>query len=299
MRHSLKSLIKSVTAVLTASLVITGQLIFMPVQANADGFNPSIVNFVTSLYTDCLGRTPDATGLNDWCTRLSNHTITGKQCAYGFFFSKEFQNKANNISDVDMITAYYRVFLNRTPDEGGLNYWVGQIANTTNDLSVLFTGFADSAEFNTKCASYGITTGSHINVPITFTMHPAEVYNAMIAYQASYPEGTPFTNADVRPFHGGIYSRGAGCAGFAFMLSDAAFGNLPARIVYSMDSIRVGDIIRINNNSHSVIVLSVEPGGVVVAEGNYVGAVHWGRFISYDTLASSFTYVMTRYPASI
>ena len=48
-----------------------------------------------------------------------------------------------------------------------LSYWRGKIAGTTNDVSILFTGFADSTEFAGKCASYGITVGSHVDVPTT------------------------------------------------------------------------------------------------------------------------------------
>jgi len=297
MKRSLKTIVKSISAVLSAVLIFTAQGFVLNEKVYADGFNPNIVTFVTSLYSDCLGRTPDPVGLNDWCTRLSNGTVTGKQCAYGFFYSAEFQDKANRISSVDMVTAYYRVFLNRTPDEGGLNYWVGQISNTTNDLSILFTGFADSAEFSQKCASYGINTGSHINVPSTVTLHADEIYNAIISFQASYPEGTPFTNSDYRTFRGGTYRGGYGCAGFAFMVSDAAFGDLPMRKVYSMNNIRVGDMIRCYGNSHQVVVLSMDANGITVCEGNFNGTVHWGRYISYGELSSNFDYVMTRYPA--
>ena len=152
----------SVIAV-TASLLISNAAFAV----RADGYNQGIVTFVTSLYSDCLGRTPDASGLNDWCSKLASGQITGKQCAYGFFFSPEFQANANAMSDDAFIEAYYRVFLNRNSDPNGRAYWAGQIANTTNDISVLFTGFADSTEFAQKCASYGITTGAHVNVPVT------------------------------------------------------------------------------------------------------------------------------------
>ncbi len=130
-------------------------------------YNQGIVTFVTSLYSDCLGRTPDPVGLNDWCAKLASGQISGKQAAYGFFFSSEFQAKANSMTDDEFIDAYYKVFLNRAADPSGKSYWVNQIANTTNDISILFTGFADSVEFANKCASYGITAGPHINVPTT------------------------------------------------------------------------------------------------------------------------------------
>lgn len=133
----------------------------------ADGYNQGLVDFVTSLYSDCLGRTPDSAGLNDWCSKLASGQNTGKQCAYGFFFSSEFQSKANSMTDDELIDAYYKVFLNRNADASGKSYWLSQISGTTNDISVLFTGFADSPEFADKCLNYGITAGQHINVPTT------------------------------------------------------------------------------------------------------------------------------------
>ncbi len=183
-----------------ASLVFS----FLGVPARADGYNQGIVTFVTSLYSDCLGRTPDSAGLNDWCAKLSSGQISGKQCAYGFFFSPEFQANANAMSDDAFIEAYYRVFLNRTSDPGGRAYWAGQIANTTNDISILFTGFADSTEFANKCASYGITTGSHINVPTT--------YRGTSSVPAPNPTDTLASGwaSNMNPFWYSYYSDGSG-----------------------------------------------------------------------------------------
>lgn len=130
-------------------------------------YNAGIEAFVNSLYSDCLGRSADPTGFNDWCNKLATGQISGKQAAYGFFFSPEFQAKANAWSDTELINAYYKVFLNRGSDPSGASYWAQQIAGTTNDISILFTGFADSVEFANKCASYGITVGPHVDVPTT------------------------------------------------------------------------------------------------------------------------------------
>lgn len=122
------------------------------------------------------------------------------------------------------------------------------------------------------------------------------IYNAMIAMKAKYPEGMRWTNDNFYAWKGGIYGGGYGCAGFAFALSDAAFGNLPARKDTNMNNIRVGDILRINNDTHSVIVLEVHSDYYVIAEGNYNSSIHWGRTITKDQLRNSFTYKMTRYP---
>ena len=155
----MRKIIASVMA--TAVFFLAGNFAF------ADTNNTRVEAFVNSLYEDCLGRSADRAGLNDWCNLLASGEITGKQAAYGFFFSSEFIEKANQWSDDQLIEAYYRVFLGRGSDSSGLAYWRGKIADTTNDVSILFTGFADSAEFASKCASYGITVGSHMNVPVT------------------------------------------------------------------------------------------------------------------------------------
>lgn len=122
------------------------------------------------------------------------------------------------------------------------------------------------------------------------------VYNAMIALKAKYPNGTPWTNANFYAWRGGIYYGGYGCAGFAFMLSDAAFGDAPARMHKDFNNIRVGDIVRLYYDTHSVIVLEVEDDGIIVAEGNINASVYWGRKISFSTVKKTGTDVMTRYP---
>lgn len=122
-----------------------------------------------------------------------------------------------------------------------------------------------------------------------------EVYNILIAQKAVFPEGMRWTNADYVPWRGGTYTGGFGCAGFAFALSDAAFGDVRARIHTDYTNIRVGDILRINGNTHSVIVLEVRANSVIVAEGNYNSSIHWGREIPISNLIGEGNYIMTRY----
>ena len=89
---------------------------------------------------------------------------------------------------------------------------------------------------------------------------------------------------------------GYGCAGFAFICSDAAFGNLPGRQHRNFDQIRVGDILRVDNNTHSVVVLEKRENSVIVTEGNYNSSIHWGREISRQELELGNFVVTTRYP---
>ena len=121
------------------------------------------------------------------------------------------------------------------------------------------------------------------------------VYNAMMAMQTDFPEGMPWTNDDYYDWNGQTNYRGYGCAGFAFLLSDAAFGKLPSQMVdVDYETLRTGDILRINNNSHSVIVLQVFSDHVVVAEGNYNASIHWGRTLTRSQVEAA-DYVLTRW----
>ena len=153
---------KAIVSVLTAAILAGGGL-GLTVK-NALAYNAGIEAFVNSLYSDCLGRTADPTGFNDWCNKLATGQITGKQAAYGFFYSPEFIN--TTMTAEQLIDTYYHVFLNRTADPAGKSYWLGKISHYdfVGDLGILFTGFADSVEFANKCASYGIIAGDHIAV---------------------------------------------------------------------------------------------------------------------------------------
>lgn len=122
------------------------------------------------------------------------------------------------------------------------------------------------------------------------------IYAKMIAMKSKYPEGMKWTNDNYYAWQGGIYTGGYGCFGFACAISDAAFGSLPARQHTDFSAIRVGDIVRMNYDTHSVIVLEIKETAVIVAEGNYNSSVHWGREISFSDIYKTGTYVLTRYP---
>ena len=122
----------------------------------------------------------------------------------------------------------------------------------------------------------------------------AAIFNRMYAKRAAYREGMRWTNNNYYAWKGGIFSGGYGCSGFAFILSDAAFGSAPARRHYDFNNVRTGDILRINNNSHSVMVMKVVGNSFLVAEGNYNSSIHWGRVLTRAQVRNGGTYVMTR-----
>ena len=125
-----------------------------------------------------------------------------------------------------------------------------------------------------------------------------KVYNSMIALADKYPNWTKWDNSNRYNWKGGLWGTGYGCVGFAFMLSDAAFGDLPARKITDLKNydLKVGDIIRINGDTHSVIVLEINGDDVVIAEGNVMGMIVWGRVGSLEEIKEYADYVVTRYP---
>ena len=147
---------------------------------------------------------------------------------------------------------------------------------------------------------------------------PAEAYAAMIALkdQDGYREGTTWTDyepySDTNGYYhwqGGLLDgkriSAVGCVAFAFILSDTAFGQLPARMYgageFSYKDIKAGDILRINSDAHTMIVLEVSDAGIIVAEGNvstgdHKGKVHWGRSISKEEVMRTASHYITRYP---
>ena len=123
------------------------------------------------------------------------------------------------------------------------------------------------------------------------------LYDKMISKKKEYPEGMKWDNSDTYYWKGGIFSGGGGCAGFAFMLSDVCFGDIKAKQLKPCpNNYKVGDVVRINNDSHSVIILKIENDIITIAEGNYGGTIHWGRTFKFESLKNTCNYILRRNP---
>ncbi|MGN0591699.1 MAG: dockerin type I domain-containing protein [Ruminococcus sp.] len=145
--------------------------------------------------------------------------------------------------------------------------------------------------------STGLTEMPLTQISIDVPYSCPSVYQNILALQETYPNGTPWTNDEIYYWNGGVLAGGMGCAAFAFLLSDAAFGTLPATMntLFDAERLRVGDVLRMN--MHSFIILEVKESSVIVAEGNLNGTVYWGREVTFDDIIeSSFEHHLTRYP---
>ena len=164
--------------------------------------------------------------------------------------------------------------------------------------------YSGVAQNFTNSVTYIVTAedGTSANYVVTVTigdMLETTVFERIIALKEQYPEGMKWTNDSSYRWKGGNaagYSFGYGCVAFSFLLSDAAFGDLPARKHYDFNNLRIGDILRINNDEHSVIIIGIDEEYVTFAEGNYNSSIHWGRKFTIAKVKSTSNYVLTRYP---
>ena len=109
--------------------------------------------FVTRLYLTTLGRRPDVDGLNHWVGLIGTKQTTPYDVAERIVKSQEF--KLHNYSDEEYVRILYRAFLDREPEEEGLQHWLNRLAAGASREEVL-RGFAYSKEFKIIAASYGL-----------------------------------------------------------------------------------------------------------------------------------------------
>lgn len=113
--------------------------------------------FVTRFYRGCLGREPDAGGLDNWVKQLHKKQSDGSGIARNFFESREFVSK--NYSDEEYINRLYRVVFGRDVDQSGFEFWSGKLKNGMSRRYIL-RGLASSTEFKNLCQKYDISVGT-------------------------------------------------------------------------------------------------------------------------------------------
>jgi len=123
--------------------------------------------FVTLLYQNVLGRTPDAGGLSAWVGALNAGTSRAS-VVVGFSDSTEFKN--NTSIDVDafatskvsnehqgQIYRIYQATLGRDPDAEGFLNWMNALDTGAQSLKTVVAGFVGSTEFQSTYGSLNNT----------------------------------------------------------------------------------------------------------------------------------------------
>lgn len=111
---------------------------------------------IALLYDAALDRNGnvDAGGLNFWIDRLEAGA-SEKAIAFAFLDNPEFIGAFGNatdpaaasyLSDEELIRQLYRNVLDREGDQGGITFWLNQLARPEVDRADMLLAFADSAE---------------------------------------------------------------------------------------------------------------------------------------------------------
>lgn len=91
--------------------------------------------FVTGLYQDILGRSPDGPGRAHWVRLLDRRIIDRSTAAANFYASIE--------SRRDRVVDLYREILGRSVDSGGLQYWADTLLSTGDVVLASFLASSD------------------------------------------------------------------------------------------------------------------------------------------------------------
>ena len=122
------------------------------------------------------------------------------------------------------------------------------------------------------------------------------LYSKMIVKKTEFPEKRKWTieNCYWSPYLG----KGCGCSGFAYLMSDVCFGTLKTNILNDCPNFKVGDVVRVNDDTHSVIILKIDHKTdiITITEGNYGSSIHWGRTFKAADLKRNCNYIKRRNP---
>jgi hypothetical protein len=105
--------------------------------------------FVNRQYQDLTAKAPTPGSLAFWIGALGNGSRTKGDLIEGL------RRGSDNTTNVDPTVRLYRAFLQRTPDAGGLRFWVTRRRNGSWTLVRMAQSFATSSEFINK---YGALT---------------------------------------------------------------------------------------------------------------------------------------------
>ncbi len=111
------------------------------------------------LYNAAFKRLPDADGLKYWIGNFSSGIDDERAVSSSFLDSAEFKERyGNNITHETYVQKLYLNVLNRELDQGGYDYWVGNLNNGVEQRHEVLLGFSESDENKllfTKMTGFG------------------------------------------------------------------------------------------------------------------------------------------------
>ncbi|MCA1616381.1 MAG: DUF4214 domain-containing protein, partial [Acidobacteria bacterium] len=125
--------------------------------AGSGGCFKDVEGFVSDFYQGALGRQPNGQELREWVSRLTQAQgydqllAEGKAMGRALFKSAEYA--ARGRTGGQYVGDLYRAYLQREPDQGGLDAWTNAVnADPVNGRETALRGFEESPEFADKLA---------------------------------------------------------------------------------------------------------------------------------------------------
>ena len=176
----IKSGVTTITGTLksNSSLFATSEISVIPLTPTEQ--------FVARCYTHILEREFDESGLAYWTNLLAFGRITAAGMAQNMLLSPEFI--AKRVPDSTYLEILYKVFMNRTPNEKEVSYWMNYLLNGASRRAIL-SRFIDSEEFTILSKQYGVSKGAITlieprEINLNLTVYISRCYHEILGRKA-------------------------------------------------------------------------------------------------------------------
>jgi RHS repeat-associated protein len=135
----------------------------------SSGDDQRLQRFVSDLYYGALQRDPTSQELQDKTNQLASAGVQGqaqllvkaKEIARALFTQTTYETSPNR-TDTQYVADLYYTYLQRAPDDSGLNWWATQAAGGVTNRDTVCNAFEASSEFQTLVSTlYGTATSDN------------------------------------------------------------------------------------------------------------------------------------------
>jgi len=150
--------------------------------------------FVTRIYMEVLGRSPDHPSLDYWAGVLQGVSGIGAGVAQALVLSEESVNRG--LSNEQFVEALFKSLRGRDANPSELSFYAGLLYSGTS-RQVVLSRIVDSVEFRNYCVGLGINPGRALDqgipmIALTYDDGPRHITNRVLDIFESYSSAATF-----------------------------------------------------------------------------------------------------------